>query len=106
MSWTLRTALVTGASRGIGKAIAVSLAKEGFRVFGTGRTIGNADLPDNIVRLACDHTRDDETSAVFARIATEADGLDLPGGYEGMTENCTFTWTLPFWEQPTIVGPA
>jgi dehydrogenase/reductase SDR family member 1 len=100
-----RTVLVTGASRGVGKGIAVSLPKEGSRVFGTGRTIGNTDLPGDIVRLPCDHTRDDETAAVFARIPAESDGLDLLvnsawGGYERMTENGTFTWALPFWEQP------
>ena len=106
MSLLVKTALVTGASRGVGKGIAGSLAKEGYKVFATGRTIGNADLPDTIVRVPCDHTRDDETAAVFAKIAAEADGLDLLvnsawGGYERMTENGAFTWTLPFWEQPT-----
>ena len=68
--------------------------------------IGNADLPDSIVRVPCDHTRDDDAAAVFARIAATSDGLDLLvnsawGGYERMTENGTFTWTLPFREQPS-----
>ena len=31
----MKTALVTGASRGIGNAIALTLKKEGFRVLGT-----------------------------------------------------------------------
>ncbi len=100
-----KVALVTGASRGVGKGIAASLANNGFRVFATGRTIGNADLPDTIVRVPCDHTHDDESARVFQKIAAEADGLDVLvnsawGGYERMTEDGVFTWTLPFWQQP------
>lgn len=105
MSGPLRTALVSGASRGVGKGIAVSLAKDGFRVYATRRSIEAAELPDSIVRIRCDHTHDDETAGVFARIVAEAGGLDLLvnsawGGYERMTEDGVFTWTLPFWEQP------
>ena len=33
------TALVTGASRGVGKGVAIALAGAGYTVFGTGRTI-------------------------------------------------------------------
>src|SRR6202011_2232238 len=71
----------------------------------TGRTIDAADLPSAVVRIRCDHLRDDETAAAFARVSTEADGLDVLvnnawGGYERMVENGSFTWPLPFWEQP------
>jgi dehydrogenase/reductase SDR family member 1 len=39
------------------------------------------------------------------RISEDAGGLDIlvnsaSGGYERMTENGEFTWTLPFWQQP------
>lgn len=106
MARTTRTALVTGASRGLGKGIATSLAKAGFSVFATGRSIDRAELPDTVVRIRCDHTHDEETAAVFAQIAAKADGLDVLvnsawGGYERMMENGVFTWTLPFWEQPS-----
>lgn len=101
----LKTALVTGASRGVGKGIAESLSKHGFKVFATGRTIANADLPDAVIRIPCDHTRDEETAAVFEKIAAQCDGLDVLvnsawGGYERMQEDGVFTWSLPFWEQP------
>jgi len=48
---------------------------------------------------------DDETANVFARVAETAGVLDVLvnsawGGYERMTENGEFTWTLPFWQQP------
>jgi dehydrogenase/reductase SDR family protein 1 len=96
------TALVTGASRGVGRGIAISLAKAGYKVFATGRTIETADLPSAVIRVPCDHLKDQETAAVFDRIT---DGLDLLvnsswGGYERMSEDGRFTWGLPFWEQP------
>ena len=99
------TALVTGASRGVGRGIAISLAEAGFRVFATGRTIATADLPAVVTRVPCDHLRDEETAAVFARIAGDAGPLDVLvnsawGGYERMAEDGVFTWTRPFWEQP------
>jgi len=98
-------ALVTGASRGVGRGAAIALAAAGFTVHATGRTIEAADLPDSIIRHRCDHLRDDETSAVFERITADAGGLDLLvnsawGGYEGMVEHGAFTWSVPFWQQP------
>jgi dehydrogenase/reductase SDR family member 1 len=105
MSQPMPTALVTGASRGVGRGVAISLAEAGYKVFGTGRGIDAADLPDTVTRIRCDHLRDEETAAAFARIAAEADGLDVLvnsawGGYERMLENGNFTWSAPFWEQP------
>jgi len=99
------TALVTGASRGVGRGVALGLAAAGFAAYATGRSIDSADLPASIVRLRCDHTRDVETALVFQRISEEAGGLDILvnsawGGYERMVENGKFTWSLPFWEQP------
>jgi NAD(P)-dependent dehydrogenase (short-subunit alcohol dehydrogenase family) len=98
-------ALVTGASRGVGRGTATALADAGYTVFATGRSIAGAALPDTVIRIPCDHTRDDETDAVFARIAGVTSDLDVVvnsawGGYERMMENGAFTWGLPFWEQP------
>ena len=96
------TALVTGASRGVGRGVAIGLAESGFGVFATGRTIATADLPEGIVRIPCDHLRDEQTMAAFERVSG---GLDLLvnsawGGYDRMTEDGKFTWPAPFWEQP------
>jgi dehydrogenase/reductase SDR family member 1 len=101
----MQTALVTGASRGVGKGIAVGLARAGFRVFGTGRSILSADLPRSIIRIRCDHLQDNETAAAFEAVAGQAGRLDLLvnsawGGYERMVENGSFTWPVAFWEQP------
>jgi dehydrogenase/reductase SDR family protein 1 len=101
----METALVAGASRGIGRGVAISLAASGFRVFATGRRIAEADLPAAVVRIPCDHSQDEQTDAAFGRIQNEAGHLDLLvncawGGYERMAENGAYTWPLPFWQQP------
>lgn len=99
------TALVTGGSRGVGRGVAEELHRRGARVYATGRTVAEADLPDGVVRLPCDHTDDAEAEAIFERIAEETGAIDILvnsawGGYEGMVEDGEFTWSAPFWKQP------
>lgn len=58
-----------------------------------------------------DYIRDDETTAVFAKVVADAEGLGLLvnsawGGYEGMTENGTFTWTCRSGNSRLTAGPA
>ena len=98
-------ALVTGASRGVGRGIAAALADSGMLVFASGRTIAQASLPSSVVRINCDHTNDDEVAQLFARIDAEWGRLDVLvnsvwGGYDRMVEEGRFTWADPFWEQP------
>jgi dehydrogenase/reductase SDR family protein 1 len=99
------TAMVTGASRGIGRGVAAALVDAGYDVFATGRSIASAELPDTVVRIVCDHTDDGQTDRAFAAVAAAGGGLDLLvnaawGGYERMVEDGRFTWPAPFWDQP------
>jgi NAD(P)-dependent dehydrogenase (short-subunit alcohol dehydrogenase family) len=98
-------ALVTGASRGVGRGVASALAEAGYCVYATGRSVASADLPASVRRLPCDHLRDEGTWRVFEEIETAGAGLDVLvnsawGGYERMIEDGAFTWPAPFWEQP------
>lgn len=99
-------ALVTGASRGVGRGVALGLAHAGAKVFATGRSVEQADLGSAVTAVACDHTRDADVDRVFQRVDAEGGGrLDVLvnvawGGYERMVENGQFTWASPFWEQP------
>jgi dehydrogenase/reductase SDR family member 1 len=56
--------------------------------------------------LRCDHTQDEQTAAAFSRVVQQAGRVDLLvnsawGGYERMVDGGAFTWTLPFWLQPS-----
>ena len=101
-----KVALVTGASRGVGKGIALELTAEGATVYATGRT-GEARqyLGDRGVAIECDHRDDRQVEAAFRRLVGEQGRLDVLvnnvwGGYENMVENGEFTWGRPFWQQP------
>ena len=88
-----KVALVTGASRGVGRGIARGLGEAGATVWVTGRTVqrGPAPEPGTVESVAaevdalggrgipvrCDHGRDDEIAALFARVETEAGRLDV-----------------------------
>lgn len=103
---TGQAALVTGASRGVGRGVALSLAHAGARVFATGRTIRQIDFDPAITTIVCDHTDDQAVADVFQGIDETAGRLDILvnvawGGYERMVEDGRFTWPAPFWEQPT-----
>lgn len=100
-----RVALVTGASRGVGRGVAVGLARAGARVFATGRSVEKTRFDTEVEPIACDHTDDEVVAGVFERIKESAGRLDILvnvawGGYERMVENGQFTFGLPFWEQP------
>jgi dehydrogenase/reductase SDR family member 1 len=101
-----KIALVTGASRGVGKGVALELIDAGATVYATGRTIEDLSYAaEKGFALRCDHCDDRQVEAVFQQIADRHQRLDILvnnvwGGYEGMVEDGEFTWPRPFWQQP------
>jgi NAD(P)-dependent dehydrogenase (short-subunit alcohol dehydrogenase family) len=71
-----KTAIVTGASSGIGRASAEALVQAGFMVFGTSRKAG-ADSPAGVTMLACDVTDEGSVAALVSTVLSSTGRIDL-----------------------------
>lgn len=124
---TGKVALVTGGSRGAGRAIAVELGKAGATVYVTGRsTKGNSTnnwpgtIDDTVkqieayggkgIAIRCDHRNDSETEAVVQQIRKEQGKLDILinnvwGAHDLGVEGGAF-WELPLehWDTMFTTG--
>lgn len=72
-----KTAFITGASSGIGKAAALALARAGYRVAGTSRKAAPGEVRDGIRLIACDVTDDASVAAAVALVHAEFGRIDL-----------------------------
>jgi len=72
-----KTAFVTGASSGIGRAAALALAQAGYRVIGTSRRASPGEVRDDIRMIACDVTDDASVVDAAALAHTELGRIDL-----------------------------
>ncbi|WP_404927760.1 oxidoreductase [Mesorhizobium sp. ORM16] len=71
-----KTAIVTGASSGIGRASAEALARAGFTVFGTSRKISGQGS-DGISMLVCDVTDDASVATLVSDVLARTGRIDL-----------------------------
>lgn len=107
-------AVVTGASRGIGKGIARGLGEKGATVYVTGRSVGDGELTiDTTAReitesggvgiaVQTDHTDDAQIAALFDQVRSEAGHIDI------LVNNAFKIPTPPvwgggFWEHPYTI---
>ncbi|MEX1187760.1 MAG: oxidoreductase [Bacteroidia bacterium] len=76
---TIKTALVTGASSGIGKSIAAQLLHEGYQVFVAARRIEQMqDLVElGATAIKMDITSESDIKAAMEQIKTSAEGVDI-----------------------------
>src|SRR3974390_2978160 len=114
-SLTGKVAVVTDASRGIGKGIALALGAEGATVYVTGRTVtvGSYPLPGTVgetaaeverrggkgIAVKVDHAVDLEVAALFDQVRREQGRLDiLVNNAFALPED--LIEPKPFWEKP------
>lgn len=120
-----KIAIVTGASRGVGRGIALGLGEAGATVYVTGREKRGFPLPEflNQSTLAdtaaaitqlggvgivhyCDHSDDEAVNDLFERVKKEQGRLDIlvnnawGGGIHAMAD---YFFNTPFWEQPVVL---
>jgi short-subunit dehydrogenase len=72
-----KTAFVTGASSGIGRAAAHALTQAGYRVIGTSRRTSPGEVRDGIRMIACDVTDDASVAEAVALALAELGRIDL-----------------------------
>lgn len=110
-----KVALVTGASRGVGKGVALALASLGATVYVTGRTLIDGDnmLPGSIsgtaeecnlrggkgIAVQLDIKNEEQLAAVFKQIQQEQGRLDLLVN-NAMAIPDAMTQKIGFWEKP------
>ncbi|XP_069113766.1 dehydrogenase/reductase SDR family member 1-like isoform X2 [Argopecten irradians] len=114
-----KVCIVTGATRGIGKGIALQLGEAGATVYITGRTlvvtkdsIVGGSLTDTAreveerggkcIPVQCDHTKDEEIQQLFDKVKREQEGqLDILVNNAYSAVKAIFdNVDVPFWEFP------
>nr|BBD75697.1 dehydrogenase/reductase SDR family member 11 [Oryctolagus cuniculus] len=85
--WRDRLALVTGASVGIGAAVARALVQQGLKWVGCARTVGNieelaaecksAGYPGTLVPFRCDLSNEEDILSMFSAIRSQHGGVDI-----------------------------
>jgi NAD(P)-dependent dehydrogenase (short-subunit alcohol dehydrogenase family) len=110
-----KVAVVTGASRGMGKGIALALAEQGATVYVTGRTVtpGSHPLPGTVgetaaevdrrggkgIAVKVDHANDEQVAALFAQVTREQGRLDILVN-NAIAIPAELTQPGSFWEKP------
>ncbi|MFD8246029.1 SDR family NAD(P)-dependent oxidoreductase [Nocardia sp. NPDC059691] len=109
-----KVAVVTGASRGIGKGIALELGAAGATVFVTGRSAAQGRLPGTVhataaeidaaggsgIPFVCDHRDDDAVERLFELIRAEHGRLDVLVNNVYNSPAAARWLGKPFWEVP------
>ncbi len=112
---TGKVVVVTGASRGVGKGIALALASEGATVYVTGRTVaeGQHALPGTVgetarlcderggkgIAVQCDLEKDEDIASLFEQVQREQGRLDLLVN-NAISLPDEMTQKIPYWEKP------
>ncbi len=72
-----KKALVTGASRGIGRSVAEALVAEGIQVFGTSRSPDQVDWPEGVIGVELNLSSSSSTQAGWNHALRKAEHFDI-----------------------------
>ncbi|XP_022408388.1 dehydrogenase/reductase SDR family member 11 [Delphinapterus leucas] len=85
--WRDRLALVTGASGGVGAAVARALVQQGLKVVGRARTVSNieelaaecksAGYPGTLTPYRCDLSNEEDILSMFSAVRSQHSGVDI-----------------------------
>jgi NAD(P)-dependent dehydrogenase (short-subunit alcohol dehydrogenase family) len=118
-----KVAVVTGASRGVGKGTAMALADNGAFVYLVSRSLDQTNAGDGMpgtlhdvlaefearggkgAAVSRDLRDDRQVEELFDQVQQDHGRLDILvnaswAGYENMVEDGVYTWEEPFWRQP------
>lgn len=121
-----KVAVVTGASRGAGRGIALVLGEAGATVYVTGRSTRSGETtqnrPETIEETAemvtarggvgipvrCDHKNDADVKTLFEQVEREQGRLDILvnnawSGYEEMAQFGAKFWEQPLWRWDAMI---
>jgi NAD(P)-dependent dehydrogenase (short-subunit alcohol dehydrogenase family) len=112
-------AIVTGASRGAGRGIAIALGSHGCTVYVTARSVKPGDHPlpgtvgetaqavtaagGNGIAVACDHKDDKAVAALFERVLAEQGRVDILVNNAALIHDENNT-PDNFWEKPLKIA--
>jgi NAD(P)-dependent dehydrogenase (short-subunit alcohol dehydrogenase family) len=107
MTTDRRVAIVTGASRGLGRGIARAFGAHGLKVYVTGRDDSVSGAATEVtakgglgIGVICDHHDDAQVEALFARVAEEAGHIDILVNNAAAVYPMELVAPGPFWEKP------
>ncbi len=90
MNFRNTTAVVTGASSGLGKAVVTLLVEKGVRVFALSRRSQTTDFPQGVIPVVCNIRDLKSLDEAFAMIDSKTDKIDILVNCAGRALNKNF----------------
>ncbi len=106
----VKTALITGGGRGIGRAIALAFAREGMRIAVAARTAEQVEqvaqeIGNGAIGLVCDVSDPESVTRMFTELGERLGDADILVNNAGIAESATLvTTTDEFWHRHLAVN--